>query len=70
MPNRERDCEPYRMPDQILQVAHALGKLDGWAVKGGKHGLVIPWHGQKNVAGLWGLLAILSLALCLHVSRC
>jgi hypothetical protein len=53
MPDRERDCVAYRMPDPILQVAPAIGKIDGWAVKGGKYGLMVPWKGLRNVGEGW-----------------
>jgi hypothetical protein len=39
----------YRLPDPILQIAPAIGKIYGWAVKGSKDGLVVPWKGQRNV---------------------
>jgi hypothetical protein len=84
IPDKERDCMAYRLPAPILQVAPAIGKIDGWAVKGGRDGLVVPWKGQRNVEEgwigradgedlmfcLWVILVILSVSHSMYVSRC
>jgi hypothetical protein len=43
----------YRMPAPILQVAPVIGKIDGWAVKGGRDVLLVLWKGQRNVGEGW-----------------
>jgi hypothetical protein len=50
MLDRERDCAAYRLPEPILQVAPAIGKLDGWAVKWGGMG----WWFRGRGKGMWG----------------